>query len=156
MRCILILSITSMVLLSLMLKLLLLLKTKIKLINRPMKFRLVISMRILLHRNLRSDFSNSGVKFTSSALGYRVLFIMLLDICSVIIDDGALGVQSNDSCLQSFDFNLLVRNRHLSVMKLLLENKFRFKILRNSSWWSLFLWWSKYGCSLWHIFSFFL
>lgn len=126
MRCILILSFISMILLSLVLKLVLLLKTKIKITDRSMKFRLIICMRFLLLINLRSDFSDSAMELTSSVLRHRVLLLMLFDICSVIVDDGALCVQSNYGCLQSFYFNLLVRNCHLSGVELLLENNFWF------------------------------
>jgi len=108
------LCLVSVVQLSLMLVLLLLLKIGIETTYVGVKLLLVCLMGGLLFRNLLSNFLDGAVEADSLRLGLTMSVEMLLNIKSVIIDDGAFGIQSNDGGLQSFDFDFLIGNCHLA------------------------------------------
>jgi len=97
-----------------MLVLLLLLKIGIETTYVGVKLLLVCLMGGLLFRNLLSNFLDGAVEADSLRLGLTMSVEMLLNIKSVIIDDGAFGIQSNDGGLQSFDFDFLIGNCHLA------------------------------------------
>jgi len=64
-----------------------------------MKLLLVILMLNLLLINFFSSVFDRCMKITSLSLGRSVFFIMLFNIKFVIVNDGAFGVEGDDSCL---------------------------------------------------------
>jgi len=125
-----------------MLVLLLLLEVRIEIADVRVKLLLVVLMSNLLYRYLLSNFLDSSVKPNSLSLRFAMSVKMLLDVKSVIVNDGAFGIQGNDGCLQSFDFNFLVGNSHLASVELLLDNQIwlELSVGNGGSFWSGLVW----------------
>jgi hypothetical protein len=71
---------------------------------------------------------------------------------NVIINNGTLTVQGDNGCLQSFHFNFLHGNCHLSIVELLCELGFSSSLNFSKGWyvtggWSFFLWTSDHWSS---------
>ena len=121
----------------------------IQIFNVFMQSVLEFSMsRVVLVHLLHYCF-NMGVEFDTFVFRVVVLNGRIFSMVCMIIDDRTLSIQCNDSCLQSFNLNLLFWNCHLSLMKLILNIHIWFVhlLLRNEcSWCSLFFWtaWSNW------------
>ena len=143
----------SMILFSTMLMLLLLFKILVKFTDVGVEFLLVILMNNLLLLNLLFNRLYSAMEFNSLVLWFAVSFKVIFNIKLVIINDGTFSIQSDYGCLQSFNFDFLIRDCHLALVKLFLDNVWLVTwSIRDRGGWSRLLWGSKSRFSHGYIF----
>ena len=78
-------------------------------------------MSLVVEMNLSAGGGDDSVELTSFNFGRGMVVVMVINVNFVIVHDRTFGVQCDNCGLQSFNFNFLFGNDHLSIVKFVLD-----------------------------------